>query len=43
MVKRAYVLRVGDGNYAAVGENQPGVYVYFDDSFHWLIGLVSMQ
>jgi hypothetical protein len=43
MVRRAYVLRVGSSNYAAVGENKSGVYVYFDNSFNWLIGFASMQ
>ena len=42
MVKRAYVLKVGRRNYAAVGENRPGVFVYFDDAYRWLAGLVSM-
>jgi hypothetical protein len=42
MIKRAYVLRVGTANYAAVGEHKPGVYVYFDNSYHWLAGAVSM-
>jgi hypothetical protein len=42
MVTRAYVLRVGNSNYATVGENKPGVFVYFDNTYHWLAGLVSM-
>lgn len=42
MVTRAYVLRVGTTTYAAIGEHRSGVYVYFDNTYHWLAGLVSM-
>lgn len=43
MVRRAYVLRVGRSNFAAVGDGKPDVYVFFDSAYHWLAGLVSMQ
>ena len=41
-IKRAYVFKVGRRNFAAVGENTR-VYVFFDDGFHWLVGLAPLD
>ncbi len=42
-VTKAYVIKIGTKNYAAIGEKTPSVYTMFDSKFKRLAGLVAMN